>query len=353
MSLFDDTYMENTSAFIPFYNFSPSLNAGYLKELVPLIVRHKIPANPINYAICYDYVVGNNPALTEAVNVMIADQRTFDYDTSLELYRKYICNASLESLEKINQRIHKVIEQATTAINETYHKAESANDNFKKKSVILEKISEKTDLQAILKEIIHETNSLAATSYAMQTKLVETHDEIEQLQSELSQVRKIATTDGLTGLLNRRAFDIALAEFVEQSNSQNTCLSILDIDYFKRINDTFGHVIGDNVIKYVASLMKTHAEDHHLAARYGGEELAIIMPNTSDELAIEICERIRNAMQSSNLKRKNDNQPLGEITLSIGVTKLKVGDDCESLINRADSALYKAKQIGRNNVVYF
>jgi diguanylate cyclase len=345
--------MNNSTSFIPFYDFSPTVNAAYLKKILPLLVRHDVAANPINYAIWYDYVVGNNVTLTNAVNSVVTEQGVFDCETSVELYKKYICNASLESFEHINRQIHKVIEQATTAINDTYHKAEETNDSFQKKTVMLENLPETGGLKTILREIIQETQSLAVTSQAMQGKLTAANKEMEQLRKELAQVRQIATTDGLTGLLNRRAFDMTLAEIVEQSEPDKTCLSMLDIDHFKRINDTYGHTIGDNVIKYVASLMKKYAEEHHHVARYGGEELAIIMPNTSHEKALEISENIRSSMEASRLQRKNDNQSLGSITLSIGIAKLQPGDDPESFIVRADTALYKAKQSGRNKVVHY
>jgi diguanylate cyclase len=211
--------MNNSTSFIPFYDFSPTVNAAYLKKILPLLVRHDVAANPINYAIWYDYVVGNNVTLTNAVNSVVTEQGVFDCETSVELYKKYICNASLESFEHINRQIHKVIEQATTAINDTYHKAEETNDSFQKKTVMLENLPETGGLKTILREIIQETQSLAVTSQAMQGKLTAANKEMEQLRKELAQVRQIATTDGLTGLLNRRAFDMTLAEIVEQSET--------------------------------------------------------------------------------------------------------------------------------------
>jgi diguanylate cyclase len=316
------------------------------------MVRHNIATNPINYAIWYDYVVGNNAKLTEVVNTLISEQKPFDSNTSIDLYKKHICNASLESFEKINEQLQKVIEQAASAINDTYSKAEKTNESFQKKTVALENISEVTDIKNVLKEIIQETQSLATTSQSMQVKLTEANKEMEQLRLELSHVRQVAETDGLTGLLNRRAFDQTLAEIVEQSEHDKTCLAMLDIDHFKRVNDTYGHTVGDYVIKYVASLMKKHAEEHHHVARYGGEELAIIMPNTSQEKAIEISESIRSSMEISRLKRKDNSQQLNPITLSIGIAQLQDGDNAESFIIRADTALYKAKETGRNKVIH-
>jgi len=344
--------MTKSISFIPCYDFSTTLNATYIKQILPLMLRHNVAANPINYAIWYDYVAGNNAKLTEVVNKLISQQIPIDSEISIELYKKHVCNASLESFEKINEHIQKVIAQASISINDTYKKAEITNDSFQKKTLVLENISEATDIKIVLQEIIQETQSLAATSQAMQNKLNEANKEMELLRLELTQVRQMAVTDGLTGLLNRRAFDMTLAEIIEQSEPDKTYLSLLDIDHFKRVNDDYGHTVGDNVIKYVAALMKKHSEDHHYVARYGGEELAIIMPNTSEDKAIEISENIRSSMESSRLKRKDNNQPLHKITLSIGIAQLRAGDDSESLVVRADSALYQAKETGRNKVVH-
>jgi diguanylate cyclase len=344
--------MDTKSTFLPAYDFSLASNLDLLKAILPILNNHKIAANPINYAICYDYVAGHNATLSKAVDLLIEQNKPFDRDTSLELYGKHICSASLASFENINNQIQKVIEQTSGAIIDTCSKAEETNDSFQKKSIMLENIADSTGINQILKEIIEETRSLSLISQAMQTKLNDANREMEQLRSELEQVRQISVTDGLTGLLNRRAFDQTLAQVIEQSKPETAYLSLLDIDHFKKVNDTYGHTIGDNVIKFVASLMKQHAEEHHHVARYGGEELAIIMPDTPKEKAIEISETIRMAMENSNLKRKSDNQPLGKITLSIGIAKLQDQDNPDSFIVRADKALYQAKETGRNKVVH-
>lgn len=339
-------------AVLPLYDFSPTLNAGYLKKIVPLLTQHHIAANPINYAIFYDYVAGQNQNLTNAIDTLLSEQKSFDCDTSLQLYSKHICNTSLESFESINQRIQKVISQVSNNISDTCNKAEETSDSFQKKTAILENISGTSSIKTVLQEIIQETQSLIVTSQAMQSQLNEADAEMEKLRSELDQVREMAITDGLTGLLNRRAFDKKLSELIHNSVNESAYLSILDIDHFKRVNDTYGHTIGDSVIKYVASLMKKHACSHHHIARYGGEELAIIMPNTSKQEAIEISENIRIEMEKSRLKRKTDNTPLGSITVSIGIAALQTGDDAESFIVRADQALYQAKESGRNRVIH-
>ncbi|MGR8930734.1 MAG: GGDEF domain-containing protein [Gammaproteobacteria bacterium] len=315
-------------------------------------MRNHVAANPINYAIFYDYVSEKNPNLTHAVDVLLSEHKAFDYETSLELYGKHICNTSLESFEKINDRIQKVIKQTSENINTTYEVAEKTSGSFKEKKAMLETIAETSLIRDILQEIIEETRAFAFVSQSTQRLLNQANDELEQLRLELAQVREIAITDGLTGLLNRRAFDKTLNDVIHHAQTNSTCLSLMDIDFFKRVNDTHGHIIGDSVIKYVASLMRKYALSHHYVARYGGEELAIIMPNTSKQQAFDISENIRLEMQKSRLKRKTDNMPLGTITISIGVAELNRDDDYDSFVARADKALYKAKDGGRNKVVY-
>lgn len=337
---------------LPVYDFSVSLNNGYLKKIVPLLAQHQVAATPVNYAIFYDYVAGNNPHLVKVVNTLLQEQKTFDYDTSLALYGKHICNTSLESFEKVNERIQEVITTVCDSIHQTCSKAEESRDSFQKKTVVLENMTEISAIQNVLQEIIKETRSLTLTSQTMQLQLNHANLELEQLRLELAQVREIAITDGLTGLLNRRAFDQTLSDTIQQTKPDNACLSILDIDHFKLVNDTHGHIIGDKVIKYVAAVMKKHAHPSHHVARYGGEELAIIMPHTSKQQAFEISENIRKEMEKSRLKRKTDNTPLGNITISIGIAQLQADDDNESFIERADKALYQAKVGGRNKVIH-
>ncbi|WP_367155010.1 GGDEF domain-containing protein [Methylomonas sp. HYX-M1] len=344
--------MDYCSSFIPTYDFSTDANQKVLQQVLPLLERHQIAANPINYAICYDYIVGSNTGLRKVVSDLLKENKPLDRSTSLEIYSTHICSATLASFEKLNASLRQVLDQASNAISDTCSKAEETNDSFQKKSQILQSLSTRSDINSLLQEIITETHALAATSQTMQSRLLDANRELSQLRTELDQMRQIAVTDSLTGLLNRRAFDQTLNEVLAHfSEAESTFLALLDIDRFKRINDTYGHTIGDSVIRFAASLMRQYAQSHHHTARYGGEELAIIMPGTSRDDALAICENIRATLEKSRLKRKNDQQPLGVITVSIGLAELQAGDDSESFIDRADKALYTAKTSGRNKIV--
>lgn len=344
--------MNANTSFLPVYDFSPELNAEFLRKILPLMMRNNIPVNPLNYAIWYDYVTGNNPKLNEVVNKLISEQKPFDSETAFKIYQKYVCNASLESFEKIHNQVHGIILSTKSSIDETHCKTQIANLNFQKSSNFLEQISDENNLRDVLKDIVQQTNALAETSLILQNDLEEANRKMEQMRIELTEVRQIALTDALTGLLNRRAFDQTLAELTTSAKKDSSiCLAILDIDHFKRINDTHGHSVGDQVIKYVASLLKKNTDPHHSTARYGGEEMTIIMPETTRDRALEIAETIRSTMEKSLLKRKDTGEQLHKITISIGISQLRPTESADSFLTRADQALYQAKSIGRNRVI--
>ena len=343
--------MPENSSFLPTYNASPEQNSEYIRQMLPLMLKHSVPVDPISYAVWYHYVAGTNADLNKAIDTLIRDQKPFDSNISLNLYKTYVCNASVEAFEKINSNLLRLISQTTLSVNTTSEKASAAGENFNFKLKKLITADNAENLKSILVEIILETTQLAEASKALKNQLDNSNKEMEHLRNELSHVRVAAQTDGLTGLLNRLAFDKVLGELVENSSTENACLAILDLDHFKRINDSFGHLIGDKVIKYFASLMKKHAAEHHHVARYGGEEMAIIMPDTALTEAFNLIEQIRKGLNKSNLKHKGDTETIGKVTVSAGIASLKTADTAYTFTERADKALYRAKETGRNKVV--
>lgn len=178
----------------------------------------------------------------------------------------------------------------------------------------------------------------------MRTKLESRNQELHRLTLQLGQE---ARSDPLTGLPNRRHFDLALQERLARAlvgrHSDAFSVAILDIDHFKPVNDTHGHAVGDQVLQTLALLLASQMRGSDLAARIGGEEFALLMPETSLEEAKSALERLRKAIEAHTW------QPV-PITASIGVTGYLPEDTSESLLARADRALYKAKHLGRNYV---
>ncbi|MEK4715829.1 sensor domain-containing diguanylate cyclase [Sporosarcina sp. FSL K6-5500] len=175
--------------------------------------------------------------------------------------------------------------------------------------------------------------------------------ELESKQKELlevnAQLQKLASTDGLTGLKNRRSLQEDLTSNISLSTrlSQPLSLLLLDIDHFKRINDTFGHLTGDKILQELGVLLTEESRKDDISARYGGEEFAMILPNTNQADAIKIAERIRLRIESEGWTNQT-------ITISIGIATLTLGDTVDTFQSRADQALYSSKNRGRNRVTH-
>ena len=172
-----------------------------------------------------------------------------------------------------------------------------------------------------------------------------------ELLSHQNVLRKIATNDGLTGIYNRRSFDTIIAREFDRAARYGRELSLLiiDIDHFKRVNDTFGHVAGDDVLKALAANLSKQLRSNDHLARYGGEEFVIILPETPLEMAHLLAERIRTSAGEKDYSVGGSQT--SHVTLSIGVSSFPAQSaTLEELVHHADSALYKAKETGRNRV---
>ena len=175
---------------------------------------------------------------------------------------------------------------------------------------------------------------------------------LANLKAKLELYREESVKDPLTRIDNRRGFDQNLQDAINLSNEGSTslCLIMADIDHFKKVNDKHGHLVGDNVLRMVASTFKKSVKGKDLVARIGGEEFAIILPNTPFDGAMKLAEDMRKEFTRYDLKKKNTGESLGNVTLSFGVTRYNLGEPSEDFLNRADEALYQSKKEGRNKV---
>jgi diguanylate cyclase len=191
------------------------------------------------------------------------------------------------------------------------------------------------------------------TNRILEERLSLSKDEISGLQHSLEAIRAESLTDPLTGLGNRKYFDRMIETTVQTGLATDQPLSLLmfDIDHFKSFNDSYGHLTGDQVLRLVGMTLKHAIKGQDIAARYGGEEFAVVLPNTPLRQALTVADQIRCAITAKELKKKSTGEILGRVTISVGVSMLRAGDDTDALIERADACLYAAKRGGRNKVV--
>ena len=190
-------------------------------------------------------------------------------------------------------------------------------------------------------------------------ELKEYNEQVQTLNSKLREanlkLHQISIEDSLTGLYNRRYFDDRIAQEIARTKrfERDLALAMIDIDFFKHYNDTAGHPSGDRALATIGDTIRKSVRETDLAFRYGGEEIAVIFPETNAESAAYVAERIRSSVEKHDFPGE-ESQPNGLLSVSIGVSML--GTECntlEELVSAADRALYKAKSIGRNRVVAF
>lgn len=168
----------------------------------------------------------------------------------------------------------------------------------------------------------------------------------------------LATKDPLTGVLNRRSFDEALGKEVSKAIrfNRSLCIVMIDIDNFKRYNDSYGHQQGDFALKKVTKIIQSGTRDTDFVARYGGEEFIIVLPETKLNHGKEIAERIRKKVETARITPSRKNLPKGyeKVTISMGIAEMHENAKKEKIgkiLEKADDALYKAKALGRNQMV--
>jgi diguanylate cyclase len=211
---------------------------------------------------------------------------------------------------------------------------------------------ELAEIREVVSEVVMQTNAMARNGLMLKEMLTDTKREVETLRDQLEQSRQEATTDALTGLLNRRAFDAEIIKATENAEMAHEYLSLLmiDIDHFKQVNDSHGHLVGDKVIRFIANQLSKNVKGRDIVSRVGGEEFAILLPNTQLDNARILAESIRSRIEKSQLKRMDNQEAIGSITVSIGATCYKRGETVNDFYNRADKALYRSKNVGRNKV---
>jgi diguanylate cyclase len=208
------------------------------------------------------------------------------------------------------------------------------------------------EIGIIVKFLLAENAKMQHEAGELKKSLEQSKSQIDNLRSHLAEAQEISMRDPLTSLSNRRRFDDSLTRELADAREQGTSLSLVlaDIDNFKKVNDLFGHTIGDEILKMFARVLRDNVCARDTVARYGGEEFAVILPETEVENARRITERMRSQLEGMQLALNASGQEIGKITASFGIAELSLGDDADTLVQRADVKLYQAKCAGRNRV---
>lgn len=323
------------------------------KRALDYIARYGTPPTPHAYEIFYTVCAGQNAELNEALAEVIADKRQVSARDAERLYEKFLStDKTTAEMASIGSNMSTEMSGLLTLIDTVSNSTNTYQSSLQKAEQRLASGQPEQNIEAMVQSLLEATQSMARSNAEVSANLETSRAQVEQLEDCLKAAREESSRDPLTGLCNRRQFDIMLDEAILAAGNENTPLSLLmvDIDHFKPFNDEHGHVAGDSALRYVASCLKSNIKEHDTAARYGGEEFVVILSHTSVEHAMSVAERIRHLINSRHLVKKATGESMGRISVSIGVTERQAKDSAESFLHRADMCMYAAKTGGRNRV---
>ena len=333
------------------YRESREQSAEILRLTVALMARQDASFHPASYALWYEHVAGINPALSQVLEQRIATNTRLTDSDVLRLHAQYVVHRDVEAVERIRQHLFELLQQASQLVSDTSTHAIQFGEVLEEHTTQLKQPSSPELIRAVVNELLRETQQMCTASVVLARRLDTSAQQVVTLTQRLEQVQAEALKDPLTGLLNRRGFERAVEDLDGSAGDlSQAALLMVDVDRFKKTNDTHGHLVGDQVLRAVAQVLRARIKGSDVAARVGGDEFAVLLPATSIAGAVALGEQIRTTLPEGRLRRPDRDAAIENITLSVGVAHGVTGDRLEGLIHRADAALYAAKRAGRNCV---
>ena len=308
---------------------------------------------PLNFELWLHYLGDPDGALAREMTRLLDASESFTEGTAEMLAAEYLPRGRLsEEIRDAGAVLNRELTSVYDAIAAAQKSQAAYGVTLADASASMNKAEAPADLQQMVTGLTVATSKVQRENATLERRLESSTKEVARLREHLEQVRRDAMTDALTNLANRKAFDEELLRACDKAakDAGDLTLAVLDIDHFKRFNDTWGHQTGDQVLRYVASVIGRISKAPRVAARYGGEEFAIIFPGESAGTVEETLNAIRVEIGSRALRRRSTNDELGAVTLSAGIAQFRMGESGSGLLDRADEALYAAKRAGRNQV---
>jgi diguanylate cyclase len=321
-------------------------------EALVFIEHYAISKTPEHYKIAYEYAKADNQNLVQILDKAISQNKTLN-DKFLAMLHNKLYNPKDDNLiERVQKKLNSIIKEIFSQVDPFSKLSNLFEEKMLDAIDRIKKVTTPEALEEVVNKVVIDTQNMNNESSKLNKNLSSVTDELNNLKKDFAKVEKEALTDPLTKVLNRRGLEHKFEEEIKvcQNKKLPFSLLIIDVDRFKVFNDTFGHLVGDEVLRYIAIICKNNVKKLGTVSRFGGEEFVITLPSINHDKALKIAEKIRIAFDKTQLKRKEEPKDLGKLTVSIGISTFKVNDTLNTLLERADRALYKAKEGGRNRI---
>jgi len=335
------------------YSQSKEQSAELLRIVLARMGQHDAAFNPLTYTVWFEYAAGSNTRLNHAMDLLMRGGRRLTDDDLLMLYQAHVADLDPQAMHRIGNALQKVMATLADAAGSTGNSADQFSAQLGTLAANLQTLNDKLTAPMVL-EVMESTARMRSSAHALESDVKGSQSEIQRLQKELNRVRDESLIDTLTQVLNRKGFDQKLAAMLAQpaSGARQHGLVMFDIDHFKAVNDTHGHLKGDCVLQAVGEVFKTCFPSGGTlsVARYGGEEFALLVPDTTMEECLQVAELVRARTKALKVRDRRTQALVLTVTISGGVALAQPEDDTHSLTARADAALYRAKQDGRDRI---
>ncbi len=317
--------------------------------------KYRLSITPVNYALIYFYLSGDDLSLNEKLDELFKNIEKWTDEKAKKLFDRYICECKPDSKEseKLRQELLITVANILGMVVDLAGKTAISNNSLENHMKNLSVSKTPSEILHIASEIISETRSFVDETKKFEATLSTSSHVIQTLKHELDDARRQASKDSLTGLNNRRMFDKVISTAIDSNvNEQEPfCLLLLDVDNFKEINDNHGHIVGDKVLIGISNVLKKHMRGSDYLCRYGGEEFAVIMTETHITGAFSVAENLRKSIDKLRLKQVKTGDQIGKVTISLGIACYRNGESAAEIIDRCDTAMYRAKSLGKNRTV--
>jgi diguanylate cyclase len=330
-------------------------SAALLKRVIAELGQHDAPFTPRVFTVWYEHFAGINPRLSLALERARGEQPRLGPEALEQLFRDHVADPDAATTQDARQRFESVMQAMVRQAEATGRDAAAYGEQLQGLSRALGDDAPAAALGKQVDTVASGTSRMQSAVAELQQTVADSQAEIERLRAALDRTRTEAVTDALSQLLNRKGFDERLAQVLAQPapDGRRHCLVILDLDHFKKINDTHGHLVGDTVIQVMGQVLQRVARESGTgtwAGRVGGEEFALLMAASSPAEAARRAQEAQTLLRGTKIRRLGSQETIATVTLSAGVAGFGAGDTATTLWAAADAALYRSKQNGRDRV---